>query len=121
MANTIVIKRYQWMRNAEGGQQFGNRMEIRLLDDFAFRKFVLPKLRPHFAKSLTQYQLKLSDMTHYAVIWRDGDTDWHFVGVGSLNELKKEPESSIWAREVEDFDLPEVSAFGSTADSESNV
>ena len=29
------MKRYQWNRNAEGGQTFGNRMEIRELDEKA--------------------------------------------------------------------------------------
>ena len=117
MAKKIVVKRYQWERNVEGGQTFGNRMEIRLLDDTAFRKIILPKLRPKFANSLTEYQSKLPDVTHYAVIWRDGDTGWQFVAVGSLDELQEQPGNSIWAREVEQFDSPEALAFGKTADS----
>ena len=121
MEKSVVVKRFQWMRNAEGNQQFGNRMEIRLLDDFAFQKFILPKLRPGFAKTLAEYQAKLPEVTHYAAIWRDGDSDWQFAGAGSIDELQKQPRNSSWALEVESFDLPEAVAFGKTADSEVNA
>ena len=83
-SDDLIVKRYQWMRNAEGNQAFGNRMEIRVLDEEAFQKYVLPRLRPGFANSLADYQAQLPGTTHYALILRDTDQDWQFVGVESL-------------------------------------
>lgn len=106
------------MRNAEGGQSFGNRMEIRPLTEDAFGRYVFPRLRPGFARGLAEYQSKLSTQTHYSVIWRDGDEDWQFTGIGLLDELAAEAKESGWAIETDDFDSPEAVRFGKTADSD---
>jgi len=111
------IKKYQWMRNAEAGQKFGNRMEIRPLTEEAFERFVLPRLQNGFANTFTEFQIRLPQITHYAVIWRDGGNDWQFIGVGSLEELESEPRNSIWAIEVKDLESPQVINYGKTADS----
>ena len=112
-----VIKRYQWMRNGEGGQKFGNCMEIRPLTEEAFIKYVAPRLILSFASTLAEYCLKCPGLTHYAVVLRDGDSEWQFTGVSSLEELEAEPKRSIWAIKVENFDSPEAIAHGKQADS----
>jgi hypothetical protein len=112
-----VIK-YQWMRNAEGGQEFGNRQEIRLLTEDSFQRFVFPRLRPNLAGTLSDYLSKFPGNTHYAVIWHDGDSDWQFIGVGSQEELESEPRRSPWAVEVQDFQSGMAISFGKIADGE---
>jgi hypothetical protein len=104
------------MRNAEGGQEFGNRQEIRPLTEEAFQRFVLPHLRKNQAGSLSEYKAKYPANTHYAVIWRYGDYDWHLIGVGSQEELESEPRKSPWAVEVQDFQSGEAISFGKTTD-----
>ena len=104
------------MRNAGGGQAFGNRMEIRPLTEEAFRKYVLPRLRTGYASSLAEYQRRLPNVTHYSVLWRDGDKEWRFEGVGSLEEREAPARNSRWALEVNEFDSPAAIEFGRTAD-----
>jgi hypothetical protein len=111
-----VIK-YQWMRNAEAGQEFGNRLEIRLLTEDGFQRFVFPRLRPNLAGNLTEYQSIFPGNSHYAFILREGDTDWQFIGVGSQEELESEPRKSPWAIEVQDFQSAKAISHGKTADS----
>ncbi len=53
-------------------------------------------------------------MTHYCVVWRDGDDDWQFMGAGSLEELLREPQSTKRAKEVDSFDASDAIAFGQT-------
>ncbi len=59
MHKAIMVKGFQWMRNAGSKQRLGNRQKIRVLDEFASKKFLLSKLRPDFASSLSEYQRKL--------------------------------------------------------------
>ena len=118
MQEAIVVKRFQWMRNAGSGQRFGNRQEIRLLDESAFKRFVLPRLRSDVASSFSAYRKKFPQVTHYSVVWRDGDEEWQFVGVGSLEELLREPRTTKWAKEVDSFDATDAISFGQIADSD---
>src|SRR5688572_20649888 len=105
MSDSKTVRRYQWMRNAEGEQSFGNRMEIRILTDDDFLRYVLPRLRPDYAPSLANYQAKHPQNTHYSVIWRESDTEWQFMACGSLEELEADAKASGWAMEVDNFDV----------------
>ena len=113
-----VVTRFQWMRNAQGGQSYGNRMEIRLLTEVSFAKYIFPRLRPGIVKNLVEYLSKYPTQTHYSTIWRDGDKDWKFAGVGSLEELEKDAKESGWAIEVDDFNSSTAVQFGNIADSD---
>ncbi|MBN1452930.1 MAG: hypothetical protein JW963_18070 [Anaerolineales bacterium] len=113
-----VVKRYQWNRNAEGGQKFGNRLEIKPLTEEAFNEYIVPRLSPGYASNLAEYRSKHPSVTHYASILRASDSEWKFAGIGSLDELEAEPKNSAWAIEVENFDSPEAVAHGSRADSD---
>src|SRR5688572_5686062 len=119
MSNSKVVKRYQWMRNAEGGQSFGNRMEIRTLTEDAFLKFIVPRLRSGYVTSLADYQAKHPQDTHYSVMWRESDAEWLLVASGSLEELETEANASGWGMEVDDFRAPSAIRFGKMSDSES--
>ena len=114
--NIPIVRKYQWMKNAEGSQSFGNRMEIRPLTQKAYDKFIAPRLRSGFAESFEEYLSKQPEVTHYTVIWRENDAEWQFTGVGSLKELLETVQDSDWVIEVNDFNSPEAEAFGGSAD-----
>lgn len=106
------------MCNAEGGQAFGNRMEIRPLTEEAFQRYVRPRLRAGFAATLAEYRAVLPQETYFAMVWRAGDNDWQFAGSGSLQELESQARESPWALEARSFASPEALSFGHAADSD---
>ena len=106
------------MRNAEGSQAFGNRMEIRPLTEEAFQRYLRPRMRAGFAATLAEYQAVLPQETHYVVVWLAGDNDWQFAGVGSLKKLESQARNSPWALEVQSFASPDALSFGRAADSD---
>ncbi len=112
------IRRFQWMRKAEGGQAFGNKMEIRPLTEEAFQKHVFPRLRKGAGNTLMEHQAKYPNVTHYAVVWRWNDTEWQFHRDGSLEELVWPVQDSPWAIEVDSFESQQAVQYGQTADSD---
>jgi hypothetical protein len=109
------------MRNADAGQEFGNRLKIRPLTEESFQLFILPRLQPTLAVNLSEYQLIFPENTHYAVVWRDDYAGWQFIGVGSQEELESEPRQSLWAVELQDFQSGQAVSHGKTPDSEAEL
>lgn len=112
------VERYQWMRNAEGGQKFGTRQEIRPLDEEAFQKYIKPRLQQGYANTLAEYQAKNPTDTHYSWIQNEQSQEGRFDNVGSLEQLRPNPENPDWAKKVSDFSSPEAVEQGQIADSE---
>lgn len=109
---TGEVERYQWMRNKEGGQEFGNQQTIEPLTKELFERHVKDKVE---IKDYDQY-IAAFPATHISTTKRsDGVT--LLDGVGSLNELRPK-ESNGWSKKVDSFDSEDSVKQGSTADSD---
>ena len=113
--NEYVCERYQWMRNKQGGQHFGNREEIRILTEPAFREHIQPRLmRPR--TTFSRYRAAYPAVTHYSVIANGNNPAWRFVGAGTLAELRPTSSARQWALRVDDFNSPQAIEWSKTPD-----
>lgn len=112
------VERFQWMRNKEGGQKFGNQQEIRVLDDHLFQKYVRPRLGKDYP-TLAAYQKAYPGQTHISLFKREGTGDWRFSAIGKPKELRPSSGSIQWTRKVDTFDSTQAVEHGFRADSES--
>ena len=117
--NDEGVLRFQWMRNAQGGQETGNRQEIHPLNERLFKEYVKPLLAKGTASNLAAYQAKFPDVTHINLIQVNGLPRWRpgqpFSGpLQSL--IPRHGIESGWAIQVEDFDSPEALRHAATAD-----
>lgn len=117
-AASDAIERYQWQRNRAGGQEFGNRQEIRSLTEALFNEHVKPLLRPGYAETLAAYQAKQSTTTHCSLVQVAGAGEWRLERVGSLDECRPRPANPAWVKKVDDFFSPAATEFGASADDE---
>lgn len=109
--------RFQWMRNKEGGQSFGNQQVIRSITESDFQKFIRPRLQQGYADTLVEYQARNPEHTHIGLFKRAGDKEWQFEGVNSVEALVPRPENPAWVKQVDSFDSAEARTQGQTADS----
>ena len=97
----VTIK-FQWKADAEAGGSAGKRLEIRLLTEGSFHRFIRPTLPPGTAWGLPEYLSRYPGNTHYSVTWGEGEADWRLAGVGAQEELLRELRVSPGAVEVGD-------------------
>jgi hypothetical protein len=109
--------KYQWMRNAEGGQTGGNKQSV-----VPFTEDLFNEVRDEGSlrsKTYEEYRRKFPDVTHISVIdMADGTR--RTGAIGSLDELRP-PQKHFdngWVIETNDFDSPEALLQLQTADSD---
>jgi hypothetical protein len=98
-----VLERRQWKRNADGGQAFGNRMELRRLTRAACDRYLAGKPVPPAA-------------TAYVVLQRPDDPAWVFWDLDTGQGWDPQPPPT-WCRQVDAFDSPDALTWGLSADS----
>lgn len=109
-----AVERYQWKRNKEGGQEFGNQQEIHPLTEPLYEEHVRDKVEgnPDYATYRAQYP----DATHIGLYSQDQGKTWRVDGVGTQDQLR--PDNPQWAKQVASFEDADAVAQGNTADSE---
>lgn len=113
--------RYQWLRNMEGGQNFGSRTVILALYDAIYEQHVLPKLSRDYRQQLPTLKLFLVRWpgdTHAEFFSGEGRWEWKFVRVGSPDQLRPRDRRFLFAEEVQDFNSDDAIDWGSKADSD---
>lgn len=108
-----MTERYQWMRNHEGGQKFGNQQQIVRLDASVYNKHVSDKVG---GIGFASYRAKYPEATHISLVSHDRGSAWQVGGIGNTAELR--PAYQQWAKRVESFDSADAVALGLTADSQ---
>lgn len=108
----VQVKRFQLMRSAKKGQQFGTRIEIRPLDGVIFCLHVLPRLRPGHSSRLAEYLAQIGDEVRCMMISEERSEDWQFAGVGKEADLLQIVQSSGWALKITNFTDPEALTHG---------
>ena len=111
------VERYQWQRNAEGGQKRGNQQTIQPLTEALFNEYIAPKVS---AKSFSDYKQQFPAATHISLVQKaDGSVELGAGGVGPIEKLRPSaaPVEKGWVKAVDSFDSPEAVAHGSSADS----
>lgn len=113
-----AVERYQWMRNKEGGQSYGNQQITVPLNETIYQRDIKPGLREGYANTLKAYQAKHPSVTHVSYYKLEGRGDWKFDKMGSLDEVRPNPPNSGWVMPVDSFASPSAMAQGEMADSE---
>jgi hypothetical protein len=113
-----AVERFQWMRNKEGGQAYGNQQITVPLTEEIFQQEIKPRIRSGYADTLADYQAKHPDETHASYVRVAGRGEWKYSGGGSLEAVRPNPPNRGWAMPVESFDSPMATGQGATADSE---
>ncbi len=113
-----AVERFQWMRNKEGGQAYGNQQISVPLTEEIFEQEIKPRIRPGYADTLAAYQAKHPDETHASYLRVAGQGEWQYSGGGSLETVRPNPPNRGWAMPVESFDSPMATGQAATADSE---
>ena len=108
-----IIERWQWMSSPGRGER-GVRWEIRELNEAAFRKFFLPRLREGYADSLRAYQRKHPE--HQAYVLKHGTRDTDALDSGRVDRIRPYGLQLIWAIPVDRFDDPIAREWGSIHD-----
>lgn len=111
------VERYQWLRNKEGGQKFGNRQEIVPLTDEVFSLYFRAGVRPEL-NSFDVYHASYPEVTHASLVSTDRGGSWFLASVGTLDEVRPRPPQPEWAVKVDSFDSPEAKCMATTADSD---
>lgn len=95
------VDRFQWKKNADDGQTYGNQMEVRP---------VTPEMR-------TTYGLGPGDGPDAVLVRVEGKGDWQLVTTGTRDDLIRETEASPgWAKRVASFEGEDARTWGNTAD-----
>jgi len=115
-----AVLKYQWMRNKQGGQQYGNQQIIVKEDEEIFEKYARPLLnKTPDTKNFAAYSKKYGK--HYASFIRQWDSNgWKLVKFRDLESLKPHGEAvkQGWVIQVNDFSSPEAVEHGLKADSD---
>jgi hypothetical protein len=109
-----ITEYYQWQRNKQGGQTFGNQLSIVPLTKALFDEHVASCVK---VKDFAAYQEAYPDVSHLELTKRD---DGRVVsgGVGSLYELRPSQDPEGWVIKVDSFDSEAAIAHGNSADQE---
>jgi hypothetical protein len=114
----LILERWQWMRNAEGGQTFGNRQEISSITESIFIEYIYPRLCDGYAKTLDEYKAKCGAdiLCSFLEFNRNGERKLHKVG--TIKELRPSQEALLkgWAIKVDSFLSNEALCQGLMAD-----
>lgn len=120
LALDAATERYQWKRNAEGGQSFGNQQTIHPMTQRVFDQFVAPLLRAEL-KTFDAYRSQFPDVTHVNVILNaKGEVQLGTPSLGTLAELRPSPNAleKGWAIQVASFSEETALTQGNAADSD---
>ena len=114
------IYRFQWMRNKQGGQKFGNQEEVRPLTREIFEEHVSPSVRQEF-RDFDKYREAFPAVTHVSFFRQGKSGEFKLSGVGPLGMFLHHGERARWAKQVNDFASLEGETWGKTADSEAKT
>lgn len=114
-----AVELYQWQRNKEGGQQFGNQTYILPLTEELFQKYIADKLRKGFAKNLESFQEKTGEK--FISLVKRADKDELLFGKSAPTIEEVRPNKPQWAKKVVSFSSDEARVWGETADSEAEL
>lgn len=109
-----AVRRFQWVRNQDTDQAFGDQQIIVPIDDAVFFSHIRDSLRAGIATSAEEY-VSASGADHALLLRKSGSEEWEFMGAGQLAELAPKPKDVRWVLEVRDFGSPEAIAHGKTA------
>lgn len=114
-------ERYQWMRNAQGGQPFGNQQVIKPMTKDIFDELLAPLVIPEL-KTFEAYVKRFPQVTHVNLIIKAGENKPSFArpSSGPLGDLRPSPKAIAegWVIQVESFDEERAINHGRTADSD---
>jgi hypothetical protein len=113
-----AVESFQWMRNKEGGQAYGNQQVTVPLTEQIFQQEMKPRMQDGYAASLAEYQAKHPEVTHASFVKVAGEGPWKFNGNGTVDSLRPNPPNRGWAMPVDSFKSRAAKAQGKTADSE---
>jgi hypothetical protein len=113
-----AVESFQWMRNKEGGQAYGNQQVTVPLTEQIFQQEMKPRMQDGYAASLAEYQAKHPEVTHASFVKVAGEGPWKFNGDGTVDSLRPNPPNRGWAMPVDSFKSKAAKVQGKTADSE---
>lgn len=111
------VSAFQWQRNAEGGQDYGNQQLIAPLTPESFDRYVAPRVREDL-RDFTQYRAQYPDVTHLSVVSKDKGNTWQLDGAGTAAELAPKPDVKSWVMPVASLASEQAIQKGLTADSD---
>ena len=106
---------FQFKRNVDGDQEFGNQVMLRQVTEEDYRQFIRPQYNDA-PETLGEFREKVMSKPWIQLVRRGGTGEWQFGGVGLRSHLLPQPDRTDW-KEVESFDKPETVAFGNLPDS----
>lgn len=113
------VERYQWMRNKEGGQGYGNLQEIRPLTRPLFDRYVADKVAQEL-RDYDRYKEAFPALTHLSLVSMDRGKTWQLTvpSIGALDDVRPRPDDPRWVVRVDSFDDRGANEQGLTADSD---
>lgn len=113
------VERYQWMRNKEGGQGYGNLQEIRPLTRPLFECYVADKVSQDI-RDYDHYKDTFPALTHLSLVSMDRGKTWRLAvpSIGVLDDLRPRPDDPRWVVRVDAFDDRAAVEQGLAADSD---
>lgn len=117
--------RLQWMRNAEGGQRYGNREIIVPANNDDYLKLIRPLLGANTVAppDIDAHDAQFGD-TFLRLISREGNGPWGLFKIGNTDDLAQwakynnNPMIRKWVIRVESFDSVEAVLHGLRSDTE---
>ena len=113
-----AIAKYQWMRNADSGQKYGNQQIIVSEDEFIYEKYSKPLLVKEWHTKPFKEYLEKHGKQYALFIRKDNAGDWILFKFDSSVDrlLPKYGIEKGWAIKVLDFNSPEATRQGKTSD-----
>ena len=112
-------ERYQWMRNKEGGQEYGNQQIVRPLTEADFNAHLKGKLQKGFPTSYAAYVKKFPGVG-ISLVSKDRGKTFTLDRLDEITKLRPRlrAEQAAWAKKVSGFETPEAIEQAKTADSD---
>lgn len=116
--NDPRTERYQWMRNREGGQEYGNQQVVTPLSRELFDTYAAPLVRDEL-RDWDRYS-RAHPGLWISLISQDRGASWKVTRIGDEDTVRPSPPEPRWMLRVDAFDSAEAVRQGSTADSDAS-
>ena len=111
-----AVTRFQWMRDKEAGQKYGNQEIVCQVDRTVFERYVRPKLGEQW--TFEEYRAKYGDLYASLVKRWNNDDFWLSRVRDTPVEAMPNPVDPRWVLLVDSFDSPEAIRQACIADSD---